>query len=60
MRASPLWGLRVRGPYLHDGHAATVNGAIVLHDGEAALTRDRYIALSPAQKLDLLQFLGSI
>lgn len=60
MRTTPLWGLRVRAPYLHDGRAATVNAAIVLHDGEAAITRARYNALSSAQKLELVQFLGSI
>jgi CxxC motif-containing protein (DUF1111 family) len=60
MRTAPLWGLRVRGPYLHDGRAATVDAAIVLHDGEAAITRDRYNALSAALKQQLLQFLASI
>jgi CxxC motif-containing protein (DUF1111 family) len=60
MRTAPLWGLRARGPYLHDGRAATVAAAIVLHDGEAAITRDRYNALSAALKQQLLQFLASI
>jgi CxxC motif-containing protein (DUF1111 family) len=60
MRTTPLWGLRVRAPYLHDGRAATVDAAIVLHDGEAAITRNRYNVLSAGQKQQLLQFLGSI
>lgn len=60
MRTTPLRGLRVRPPYLHDARAATVDAAIVLHDGEAAITRNRYDALLAAQKQQLLQFLGSI
>jgi CxxC motif-containing protein (DUF1111 family) len=60
MRTAPLWGLRARASYLHDGRAATVDAAIVLHDGEAAITRNRYTALSSAQKQQLLLFLGSI
>jgi CxxC motif-containing protein (DUF1111 family) len=60
MRTAPLWGLRARAQYLHDGRAATVDAAIVLHDGEAIITRNRYTGLSPAQKQQLLSFLGSI
>jgi CxxC motif-containing protein (DUF1111 family) len=60
MRTPPLWGLRARGPYLHDGRAPTVEAAILMHDGEAAITRDRYAGLSAAQKAALLQFLGAI
>ncbi|HUH95477.1 MAG TPA: di-heme oxidoredictase family protein [Casimicrobiaceae bacterium] len=60
MRTAPLWGLRVRSAYLHDGRAATVDAAILLHDGEARITRNRYAALSATQKQQLLQFLGSI
>jgi len=60
MRTAPLWGLRVRSAYLHDGRAATVDAAILLHDGEALVTRNRYASLSATQKQQLLQFLGSI
>jgi CxxC motif-containing protein (DUF1111 family) len=60
MKTAPLWGLRARGPYLHDGRAASVDAAILLHDGEAAPARGRYAGLSMETKLQLLQFLGSI
>ena len=60
MRTAPLWGLRVRGPFLHDGRAATVDVAIRLHDGEAATARTRYLQLPPAMQTQLLQFLFSI
>jgi CxxC motif-containing protein (DUF1111 family) len=54
-----LWGLRVRGAFLHDGRAATVDAAIRLHDGEAAAARNRYNALGMGQQA-LLEFLNSI
>src|SRR5204863_382063 len=43
MRTAPLWGLRARTVFLHDGRAATVDSAIRQHDGEAARARDRYL-----------------
>lgn len=60
MRTAPLWGLRARGPFLHDGRAKTVDEAIRAHDGEAAASRDRYEALSAAERRQLLDYLGSI
>jgi CxxC motif-containing protein (DUF1111 family) len=60
MRTAPLWGLRVRPAYLHDGRAPTVDAAIRAHDGEAARSRDNYLRLSPAQKNQLLEYLNSL
>ncbi len=60
MRTAPLWGLRARTVFLHDGRAATVDSAIRQHDGEAARARDRYVRSSPTLQAQLLQFLGSI
>jgi len=60
MKTAPLWGLRVSGPYLHDGRAPTVDAAIRAHDGEAALARDLYLRLTPTQRQQLLEFLSSI
>jgi CxxC motif-containing protein (DUF1111 family) len=60
MRTAPLWGLRVRNPYLHDGRAATVDAAIRLHEGEGRSVRDRYTQLSPAKRQALLDFLNSL
>ena len=57
---APLWGLRARTAFLHDGRAATVDSAIRQHDGEAARARDRYVRLNPASQTQLLQFLGLI
>ena len=60
MKTPPLWGLRASAPYLHDGRAPSVDAAIRAHDGEAKGSRDRYNALSPPQRQQLLDFLNSI
>jgi CxxC motif-containing protein (DUF1111 family) len=60
MRTAPLWGLRARAPYLHDGRAATVREAIRQHDGEGAKARQRFEALKPIEQQQLLAFLQSI
>lgn len=60
MRTAPLWGLRYSAPYLHDGRATTVDDAIKAHDGEARVSGDRYLKLTPAQKKQLSEFLLSI
>jgi len=60
MRTPPLWGLRGRGPFLHDGRAATIATAIRMHDGEAARVRDRFNRLGPTQQQQLLAFLNAI
>lgn len=60
MRTAPLWGLRLRQPFLHDGRAATVDEAIRAHDGEAAIVRERYVRLAPLQMQQLLDFLRTL
>ena len=60
MKTAPLWGLRVRTVFLHDGRAATVDAAIRMHDGEASRAADRYKKLSVREQRALLEFLNSI
>ena len=60
MKTAPLWGVRESGPYLHDGRAPTLDAAIRAHDGEGAISRDRYIRLHPTERQQLLAFLNSI
>jgi CxxC motif-containing protein (DUF1111 family) len=60
MRTAPLWGLRARPTYLHDGRTTSVQQAIVAHDGEAAPSRNRFTTLKPAEQQQLLEFLNSI
>ena len=60
MRTAPLWGLRVRDRYLHDGRASTLDMAILAHDGEAKIARDRYSKLTLAKRKALMAFLSSL
>lgn len=59
-RTQPLWGVVAVGPYLHDGRADTLDEAIRWHGGEGQGARDRYVALSPADKYAVIAFLGSL
>lgn len=65
-RTTPLWGLRLMRRFLngqaflmHDGRARTVEEAIVLHAGEASKARAAFLALSPANRAALLDFVES-
>lgn len=68
-RTPPLWGIgyteRVMGRagtvgYLHDGRARTLTEAVMWHDGEAARSRERFLALSTNDRQALLAFLQSL
>lgn len=60
MRTAPLWGLRCRSLYLHDGRAKTLDAAIRDHDGEAAVPAADYARLSSDQQQALLAFLNTL
>lgn len=60
IRTPPLWGLRLRTPYLHDGRASNLHQAIEMHRGEAEAVRTAYLALSPQEREALLAFLQSL
>ncbi len=60
MRTAPLWGLRARPTWLHDGRANTVDQAVRGHAGEAQSSRDRYVALSATERTQLLDFLNTL
>jgi Di-haem oxidoreductase, putative peroxidase len=55
-----LWGVADTAPYLHDGRATTLYQAIVLHGGEAQAARDAFVALSPSDKLAIINFLKTL
>jgi CxxC motif-containing protein (DUF1111 family) len=66
-RTTPLWGLglapNVQGGYtylLHDGRAHSIEEAIQLHGGEAAVSASRFNSLSQTDKDALLKFLKSL
>ncbi len=60
MRTAPLWGLRFEPSYLHDGRAATLQAAILAHDGQARASRNAFAAMTAGQKAQLLAFLNSL
>jgi len=60
MRTAPLWGLRFETTFLHDGRAATVNAAILAHDGQAKASRNKFAALKATQQTSVLAFLNSL
>jgi hypothetical protein len=59
-RTTPLWGLRFRPLYLHDGRATTLDEAITAHGGEAEGTVSAYRNAPAEQRAALLRFLGTL
>lgn len=66
-RTPPLWGVGTaeaaypgRTVFLHDGRAASLEAAILWHGGEAARSRDAFVALRPAERARLIDFLRSL
>ena len=59
-RTPPLWGVRDSAPYLHDGRAESLLEAIVMHDGESAGTRDRFLQLPVEDRKALIEFLETL
>jgi hypothetical protein len=55
-----LWGVGSTAPYLHDGRATTLTEAIIEHGGEAASSRDAFIALPIQAQRDLIAFLNNL
>jgi len=65
-RTPPLWGIglnkAVNGNnfYLHDGRASSLMEAILWHGGEAKASQQRVLALSKAERENLIKFLESL
>ena len=60
MRTAPLWGLRAKSEFLHDGRAADLPTAIKLHDGQGKPAAQAFEALSAQQQLDVVNFLNTL
>lgn len=65
-RTPPLWGLRLMRRFLngqafllHDGRARSVEEAILMHGGEAAISRNLFMLHTRSQKDALLDFVES-
>ena len=59
-RTTPLWGLRTRSFYLHDGRTDSLEEAIKLHGGEAETVIDKFLGLSQEELDSLMAFLNSL
>jgi CxxC motif-containing protein (DUF1111 family) len=59
-RTAPLWGLRLRKWFLHDGRAKSVEEAIRAHGGQAESVKQAYLKLPQKERQDLQAFLQSI
>lgn len=66
-RTAPLWGVGTaeaaypgRPAFLHDGRATSLEAAILWHGGEAARSRDAFVALPAAARARLIGFLRSL
>lgn len=59
-RTTPLWGLRMRVRFLHDGRATTPTEAILAHDGDAAASARTFRGMSSSDRGNLLGFLSAL
>jgi len=59
-RTQPLWGSRARHSFLHDGRATKIEDAILAHDGQGSGARERFKALDPIARSNLVKFVKSL
>jgi CxxC motif-containing protein (DUF1111 family) len=59
-RTAPLWGLRYRSLFLHDGSASTLQAAIEAHQGEAEAVTRAFRTLAPDRRALLLRFVSQL
>ena len=60
MRTAPLWGIRARNRFLHEGLNITIFDSIQLHAGQATAARNAFNALTAGQRNDLIFFVLSL
>ena len=60
LRTPPLWGLRFRGRFMHDGQSLTLTDVIRRHSNQAEAASDKFNALNNNDKRNLLEFLMSL
>lgn len=59
-KTPPLWGVADSAPYMHDGSAATLQGAIRMHHGDAEYSQAAYEELASVDKEALIAFLKTL
>jgi CxxC motif-containing protein (DUF1111 family) len=60
MRTPPLWGIRAKSIFLHDGRADDIPTAISLHDGQRKAAVEAFQALSGSQQDELVNLLDNL
>jgi CxxC motif-containing protein (DUF1111 family) len=60
IRTPPLWGLRIRVEFMHDGGSVTLTDAIHRHRGEATDASSNFYQLSTQERAWLYAFLRSL
>ena len=60
MRTAPLWGIRARNRFLHEGLNITITDSINLHAGQATAARNAFNSLTAQQRSDLVFFVLSL
>ena len=60
VRTAPLWGLRARSRFMHDGMSFDLASAVMRHQNQARVARDNFKALSNRGRDKLLTFLLSL
>ncbi|OAI54239.1 hypothetical protein AYO47_00565 [Planctomyces sp. SCGC AG-212-M04] len=59
-KTPPLWGVRDSYPYMHDGRAATLREAILMHGGEAARAAAMFKSAEADDQQAIIAFLESL
>jgi di-heme oxidoreductase (putative peroxidase) len=57
---SPLWGVGSKAPYGHDGRSISLEDVILRHGGEAAASKQTFVALDDDNQRKVLEFLGTL
>ena len=60
MRTAPLWGIRFRTKFLHDGRATDIPSSIRAHDGQAASAARQFVNLGSRDQTNLVRYVQSL
>lgn len=60
IRTPPLWGIRARGRFMHDGLTITISDSIQRHAGQATASRNAFNSLSATDRAALIAFVLSL
>ena len=60
MRTAPLWGIRARNRFMHDGLSVNITETINRHAGQATNARNAFNSLSGGSRADVVAFVLSL